>query len=280
MKKLYIALLFLILSQLTIAQNPTFEWAKQMGKTNYDDGYSITTDAEGNIYVTGGFKGTVDFDSGDETAILTSAGYRDIFIQKLDSVGNLLWVKQMGGTSTDYGNSITIDEEGNVYTAGYFRETVDFDPGDGTANLTSAGYSDIYIQKLDTDGNLLWVKQMGGPGWDEGFSITTDDSGNVYTTGYFKFIVDFDPGEGIAYLNSAGHYDIFIQKLDSTGKFLWAKQMGGNSYDLGKCITTDAFDNVYTVGCFQGTVDFDPGTKISNLISVDTAEIFIQKLSQ
>ncbi len=71
---------------------------------------------------------------------------------------NLKWARQMGGSSTDIGHSITIDGGGNVYTTGYFRETVDFDPGTGVQNLTSTGWDDIFIQKLDANGDFLWAK--------------------------------------------------------------------------------------------------------------------------
>ena len=101
MKKFYVAVLFIILSQLIIAQNPNFEWVKQMGGYLTNTGRSITTDAVGNVYTTGWFNGTADFDPGVGTANLTSAGGRDIFIQKLDTAGNFLWAKKMGGTSYD-----------------------------------------------------------------------------------------------------------------------------------------------------------------------------------
>ncbi|MCF8297062.1 MAG: SBBP repeat-containing protein [Saprospiraceae bacterium] len=278
MKKIQIAVLFLILSQLTIAQNLGLNWVKQMGGADDDEGYSITTDANGNIYTTGYFKGTVDFVPGAGITTLTSTGNKDIFIQKLDSTGILVWVKQIGGTNDDCGNSITTDADGNVYTTGYFSGTIDFDPGAGTTNLTSVGYRDIFIQKLETTGNLLWAKQMGGTNDDMGNSITTDGNGNVYTIGSFQGITDFDPGVGTANFTSLGYDDIFIQKLDSVGNFLWAKQMGGATYDRGISITTDGDGNVYSTGFFQLTVDFDPGANIINLTSEGVYDAFIQKL--
>jgi len=278
MKKFYVAVLLLILTQLTIAQNPNFEWVKQMGGNFGDKGYSITTDASGNVYTTGYFSGTADFNPGAGTTNLTSSGGHDIFIQKLDTTGNLLWVKQMGGTSWDVGFSITTDVGGNVYTIGNFIGTADFDPGVGTVNLTSAGQCDIFIQKLDAAGNLLWVKQIGGTSNDFGYTITTDAGGNIYTTGYFKGTVDFDPGAGTTNLTSAGGFDIFIQKLNTAGNLLWVKQMGGTSLEAGCSITTDAGGNVYTTGYFQGTVDFDPGAGTINFISAGYEDIFIQKL--
>lgn len=253
-------------------------WAKKMGGGSADAGYAITIDASGNIYSTGTYSGTADFDPGAGTSNLTSAGGYDIFVQKLNSSGDFVWAKQMGGTAESYGKSISVDASGNIYITGNFNGIADFDPGAGTSNLTAAGGYDVFIQKLDSDGNLVWIKQIGGTIDNFGKFITTDTSGNVYTTGYFGGTADFDPGAGTSNLTSAGGSDIFIQKLNSSGDFVWAKQMGGTSDDYGMSICTDASGNVFTTGYFDGTADFDPGVGTSNLTSTASYDIFIQKL--
>src|SRR5947207_3293086 len=92
---------------------------------------------------------------------------------------NWLWAKGIGGAGNDNGNSITIDASGNVYTTGFFEDTVDFDPGAGIFNLTSdSGSDDIFISKLDSSGNFIWATAMGGTGADVGNSITVEASGN------------------------------------------------------------------------------------------------------
>ena len=125
----------------TIAQN--FEWAKQMGGDcngyGTGSGLSVKVDLSGNVYTTGEFWGTVDFDPDSGTYNLTSNGAYDAFVQKLDSLGHLVWVKYIGGTDYDEGCSLDIDKNGNVFITGYFRDTVDFDPGSGVYNLTSIG---------------------------------------------------------------------------------------------------------------------------------------------
>jgi uncharacterized protein (TIGR02145 family) len=257
-----------------------FVWAKQLGGFSYDDGRSIAVDASGNVYTTGYFEGTADFDPGPGTFNLTSTGDSDIFISKLDASGNFVWAKQLGGTSGDYGYSIAVDASGNVYTTGSFYETADFDQGPGTFNLTSSGGIDIFISKLDASGNFVWAKQLGGTSGDFGYSIAVDASGNVYTTGDFEGTADFDPGQGTFNLTSVGNVDIFISKLDASGNFVWAKQLGGTANDYGLSITVDASGNVYTTGSFQGTADFDPGPDTFNLISHGGDDIFVHKLSQ
>jgi len=259
-----------------------FVWARAMGGIHDNRGFSITTDASGNVYTTGTFRETADFNpSTTDTFNLTPVGSYDIFIQKLDASGNFLWAKAMGGSSYDYGYSITTDVSGNVYTTGVFIETVDFDPSAGTTNLISAGSHDIFIQKLNASGNFVWAKAMGGSSSDEGYSITTDASGNVYTTGIFYGIADFDPSSGTTNLTSAGANDIFIQKLDASGNLVWAKAIGGSSYDYGSSITTDAYGNVYTTGYFAATADFDPSTTgTTNMTSAGGYDIFVAKYSQ
>ncbi|MBI2967293.1 MAG: SBBP repeat-containing protein [Bacteroidetes bacterium] len=262
--------------------NGNYLWAKSIGSANTDFGYSIAVDDSVNVYTTGVFNGTADFDPGVGTYNLTSAGSPDIFISKLDALGNFVWAKKIGGTSGDESFSITTDTSGNIYSTGYFQGTVDFDPGTGTYNLTATGLEDIFISKLDASGNFLWAKAMGGTSSDEGFSITTDWSGNVYTTGYFEGTADFDPGTG-QYNLTATNNNIFISKLDSSGNFFWAIAMGGAFSERGLSLATDGMGNVYTMGYFQGTADFDPDTSVAdttNLISAGSNDIFFAKYSQ
>jgi len=239
-------------------------WAKQAGGTNYDCGFSIATDSSGNSYVTGYFAGTATF--GDTE--LTSSGNNDIFVAKLDSGGNWLWVKQAGGTDYDYGNSITIDSSGNSYVTGYFRGIASF----GNTNLTNTSnhYYDIFIAKLDSNGNWLWAKQAGGTSSDYGYSIATDSAGNSYVTGSFTTAATF----GNTNLTSSGGIDIFVAKLDSSGNWLWTKNAGGIDTDNGNSITIDSSGNCFVTGYFGGTADF--GT--TNLTSSGGSDIFVAKL--
>ena len=191
---------------------------------------------------------------------------------------NFAWVKSMGASGTDWAYSITSDAAGNIYTAGSFEGSVDFDPGIGTFNLISNGESDIFIQKLDAGGNFIWAKKVGGMGNDEAFVITTDMIGNIYTVGYFETAVDFDPGTGTVNLISNGESDIFIQKLDTSGDFIWAKSIGAEGAEFALSVTIDVEGNVITAGQFYHTVDFDPGPDIFNLSSNGGRDIYILKM--
>jgi hypothetical protein len=257
-----------------------FVWAKSFGGTSTDNGFAIAVDAAGNVYTTGYFYVTADFDPGAGTSNLTSTGLQDIFVSKLDSSGNFVWAKSFGGTDTDIGNAVAVDGAGNVHTTGSYRSTADFDPGVGLSNLTSvSASSDGFVSKLDSSGNFVWAKSFGGTNTEAGRAVAVDAAGNVYTTGHFGETADFDPGAGTSNLTSGGVADGFVSKLDSSGNFVWAKRLGGTNVQMPKAVAIDTAGNVYIAGDFQGTTDFDPGAGTSNMTSAGLYDVFVAKLN-
>ena len=148
---------------------------------------------------------------------------------KLNPSGNFIWAKQIGGTSYEFSQSLVLDGACNIYTTGYFNSTADFDPSSAFFNLTSAGNSDIFISKLDSSGNFLWAKKMGGLYKDWGTSISLDALNNIYTAGNFYDNVDFDPNAGVFNLNTdtvIGSF--FIQKMSQATVGLKENEMFNN----------------------------------------------------
>jgi hypothetical protein len=251
-----------------------FVWAKQIDCGN-DFENSIAVDRQGNIYTTGCYSGMADFDPGTGVYNLTSAGLDDIYVNKLDSAGNFIWAKSMGGTYYDSGNSIAVDNNYNVYVAGHFHLTADFDPGINTFSM-SAGpqYADAFVCKLDSLGNFVWAKQMGGSNDDGAWSIIINEN-EITVAGTYNDTADFDPGTGVFNLISQINSRVFIDKLDTSGNFLCAGNLGGNYIGSLANSETDAF---YATGYFGDTVDFDPGIGTFNLSSL-YGDIFICKLN-
>src|SRR5262249_8652419 len=146
---------------------------------------------------------------------VTSAGGFDGFVWKLNSAGDFVWARQFGGSGDDaVVFNLKLDSSGNIYAPGMFSGTVDFDPGPGTYQLTSAGAADTVVLKLDGQGSLIWARRMGGSTNDVPSGITLDDQQNVLVNGYFNDgvsqPVDFDPGPGVS--NLSGLNQAFVWK--------------------------------------------------------------------
>ena len=266
-----------------------FVWAKSVACTstgvagNTCQAFSIAIDKTGNVVVGGFFYGTVDLDPGPGTYLLSSTVYTTSsgFLLKLDPAGNFIWAKQIYGQDAAV-YSVHVDDHNNILSTGHFNDTTDFDPGTGVYNLiATGGGEEIFVLKLDASGNFIWAKRMGGNYDDFGYGIATDHAGNVFTTGSFKDVADFDPGSGTYNLVTSYFYSqTFVSKLDSSGNFVWARQMGSHSDDdAGNGIAVDNAGNVYTTGFFYGTADFDPGSGIYNLAgNASVKSMFISRL--
>jgi PKD-like domain/Secretion system C-terminal sorting domain len=268
------------------AQTPEFEWALQQGGQGGENGRAIVSDNWGNIYVTGSFSDTVDFDPGPDEYTLIAEGSRDLFVSKMNPTGQLLWAQSIGGYGDfSLGRAISLDTAGNVYVTGEFQGTIDFDFGSGVHYLSSATdeLSDVFILKIDTDGNYIWAKGFGAGGDDVPYGIAVDVMSNTYVTGVFLYQVDFNPEPGnanIYYLSSNGSRDAFVLKLNSEGDFVWAKAFGGEgNVDNGWGISLDTFNNVLITGSFNETVDFDPGSDQFFISAQGVSDVFILKLS-
>ncbi len=248
-----------------------------MGGTGDDGGSAIISDSADNVYVAGYFENTAGFLG----QTLTSAGSNDIFIVKINSLGKRIWAKQIGGISTEFVNGMTLDKSGNLYLTGFFQGTLDFNPGAAVNNLTSAGNLDAFVLKLDTAGNFIWVRDIGGTADDIGLDITVDGLGNVITTGYFTGTADFNPSLfGTSNLTSVGNIDMFVQKLNASGNFVWAKSIGSISDDYGSQVTVDSVNNLIIAGNYSGVADFDPGVGTFNLTPPNSNfEMFLLQLT-
>ena len=278
MKTKKIVLLLLLLIQFTLFAQ-VFNRVETFGGSSDDEIYAVAIDSQGNVYTTGIFHDTVDFDSGAGVTQLTSAGTEDIFIKKTDANGQLLWVKQIGGANSDGAIILKIDANDNLYLSGWFSNSVDFDPGANTYNLTSNGLWDTFVLKLDSNGDFIWAKSYGNTSLDLVSDFELDNYGNIYLTGTFKNTVDFDPSSNVYNLISNGAWDAYVLKLDNNGDFVWAQNFGSSSYDKGRSVTIDDMGNIYLTGQFKQTVDFNFGPNINELTAVANYDGFILKLT-
>jgi hypothetical protein len=243
----------------------------------------LSIDGVGNVYATGYFTGTVDFNtdlSGSD--FFTSVGAAsDVFVLKLDTLGNYLWAKSFGGFGNDVPNRMTLDPTNNVLVTGNFTATADFDPSGGIFSLNSFGASDVFATKLDQNGTFLWARSFGSLVGETAGGIGADAFGNVYLSGGFVGTADFDPGAGTFNLSSTSGVtnDIYVSKLDPNGLFVWARRMGGFSDDYSSDLAIDRDGFVYTTGFFSGSADFNPNPSIAyNLVGTGINTAYINKL--
>lgn len=263
---------------LKLNNNGQFIWAKSMGGSYTDDGRVIRFDADKNIYVSGSFSLTADFDPGSGIFNLTSAGSQEVFVSKLDSLGNFIWAKQFSGLDYDYANDLKLDNMGNCYITGSFKDSVDFNPGTGFYYLNAMGLADAFLTKLDSSGNFLWAKNLGGAGECESKSMGIDDQGMVYICGYFRNTCDFDPGPSNYNVTAFDSLDLFVYKCNSNGDFIWVKQFGGIGNEIALDLFVDVAAKIYFTGSFTNVADFDPGTGINNLTTLGDKDIFLGAL--
>lgn len=319
-----------------------FLWAKHYGGAGWDIGYSLAVDYGGNIFITGHFSGTANFETSPQQYNLTAIGSADIFVAKIDTDGNLQWAKTMGGSDNDFSYSIALGNNGSILTTGMFTNSCDFDPGTGVYTLS--GFSNAFVSSLTQSGDFEWAKHFVGA---RGTSIAIGLDGNVYTTGTFFNSVDFDPGPStfslmaggvngfeqaiyISKLDDSGNFllarktaegltntsaevhvsdlgnvylagsfggsttfesnnpqsglvsgglsDAFVCKFDSVMNFVWCRGFGGTFIDRATSVATDCAENIYLLGYFGDTVDFDPGPNVHEVACAGTTDVFVLKL--
>ncbi len=248
-------------------------WAKSFeGNSNgHDQGSSIAIDKEENVFVTGHFRGTLDFNPGLLGYPMSAQGGVDAFIVKLNDTGGFAWARQIAGTNGQEGISLVADDSGHVYTTGCFEGATNFDLNGSNVSITAVGNYDAFITRHNPAGDLLWVKQIGGKGRQIGYGIDLDADRNVYTTGIFADTTDLNPGADIFHLTTtgAGTTDVYISKLNHNGDFIWGKGIGGAKSEDVSGIRVDNSRNIYAVGVVRSdSADFDPDTASSYYLYV------------
>jgi hypothetical protein len=174
---------------------------------------------------------------------------------------------------------IANDPNGNLYAAGYFDSTTDFDPGAGTDNKTPTGGNDIFLTKINADGTYGYTKTMGGSSSDAARSVAADASGTVYVVGTFNGSVDFDPGAGTDSKASAGISDIFLTKINADGTYGYTKTMGGTGSDDTQAVAVDPDGSVFVSGYFNNIADFDPGAGTDSKTPAGAYDAFLTKIN-
>lgn len=267
---------------------PTGEliWVHQFNSLDAEvASYSLALHDNGDIVVTGFFRGATVFDSRPGGTQL-EASLIDVFVARLNSRGELQWAIQLGGAGRDqpgYANSLAVDRSGNTYVTGFFTDSGNFGP----FNLHTGGNKDSvdpFVAKLDPQGRVLWARNIGiddstkhAENVAEG--VFVDGKGNVYFCGHFNGVSDFDPGEGVYHLTSNGS-DVFVVKLNDLGNFLWAHKLGGAGSEISQGLAIDTEDELILTGTYDRDLLFDERHDLPSLTNNSETRGFVVKLSQ
>ncbi len=254
------------------AQSPNWLWATKAGISNDDVSNAVSTDAAGNIYITGQFNGpSITFGN----IVLTNSGSCDVYVVKYDPSGNVLWAISASGNSCDIGNNISVDSYGNVIVVGSFSSS-SLTFGNQTVTNHNSLLYDIFIVKLDPNGNAIWLKNGGGYADDFGNCVCCDGNGNSYVIGSFlSSSINF--GNLTTNNSSNNTYDIFIVKYDAMGTAMWCKGIGGNANDYGCGICINPDGTFCITGNFQSSIIAFNSYILSN--NSANYDIFIAKIN-
>jgi len=286
MKKLFthtltLQLLFLMcLGAVSVhAQKVVTEWARQIGGNDYDNALSVTTDPWGNVYYTGFFSSTVDFNPGAGQMSLTASGKQDIFISKFSPDGQFIWAKQIGDASHNQANAgmcVKADSFGHIYVSGIFTGDPDFNPGSGTHVLSASGSSDGFLLKMDSAGNYQWAVNVG--------PVLAPILGNRISD---RRTYGVSLKDSFLYITGSADKNVYLSKLDTSGAFIWTQAVGGNLANYSYALAVDDAGDVYATGMFSSdSIDFDPGPGRHVLYnssigaSQNSYDIFIWKLDK
>lgn len=251
----------------------------------------IAVDDQGNVFLTGSFRGKCDFgpDVNGRTELLSAnlgPDDEDIFLAKFNASGQLVWARDFGGRVNDEGESLCVDGQGGVYVGGRYHSTMDFDPSPSKrVSHSSKGRFDAFLSRFDADGNLIWGNSIGGEAWDNVMSIDLDREGNPVIGGFFTTWCEFDSSpKGTFRLKGPNrNYQGFVAKYAAEdGKFTWARQFGGAEDDQVNAIAVGPQGYIVAGGDFEGnmSIEYAPGQSVTLSGSHDNKRGFVVYLAE
>jgi Concanavalin A-like lectin/glucanases superfamily/Beta-propeller repeat len=269
----------------------TAQWATRIAGTGTDNGYGISADPSGNVYVTGNYNSgslTIYNASGSTFGTLGNAGSYDAFVVKYDTTGTAQWTTRIAGSTNETGYGISVDSTGNVYVTGYYDSTsiTIYNAGGSTfGTLGNAGNQDAFLVKYNSSGTAQWTARIGGTGTDAPQGLFADSSGNVYVAGYYTSspVTIYNAGGstfGTLTNVNPGTNDVFVVKYDTTGTAQWATRIAGTGSDTGYGISADPSGNVYVQGYYGSaslTVYNSSGSTFGTLTNSGNQDAFLVK---
>jgi len=231
------------------------EWLLRWGGSPVDEPRAVAVAPDGTVLIAGLFAGELGFGSSRQLASLHPIGSADAFLIGVGPDAEPRWALSWGGKYADAARALAVDAVGNVYVAGTFQLTGDFDPGAGRAVMTSAGRTDGFVLKLDPARRLLWARRFGGAGADEVTALAVGEDGAVHFGG------STDGRWAEAAAETAGFVEgvrqAFVATLAPDGALRWARSLGATRGVSLVGLAVGAGGALYAGGGFQGALRFD-----------------------
>jgi hypothetical protein len=259
-----------------------FVWVKSFSSNaNADEFKSLVVENSGAVIISGNHEGTMDYDPGSGNDIHTSSGnYDDAFMIKLDALGQYEWGVQYGCNLYDFNFAMKKDLNNDIIGCGVYSNTFLYNIPSPVASIVAAGYNDGYTFKIQSNGQLIWLKEFTGFDLDQITATACGPGNNIYAFGCFTGQVDLDPNAGTAYYQNPDGLDLFVSVLNQSGNFLGAVQLGYSDQSAyGLQIEVSNNGDMYLMGTYMDTLDADPGPADQLLISEGLTDIFLIKLS-
>jgi len=215
-----------------MAGGPLREWTQLLGSSSDDYAYSVSTAADGSIYIAGSTSGSLDGQ--------VNSGKSDAFVSKYNSDGSKAWTRLLGTTGDEYAYSVSTASDGSVYIVG---ETF----GTGLDGQTRRGSCDAFISKYKSDGSKEWTRHLGSDSSDSARSVATASDGSIYIVGETQGNLDGQSNNGT--------WDAFLSKYNSDGSKAWTRLLGSTSSDYAYSVSTGIDESIYITGKTKGTID-------------------------
>ena len=254
-------------------------WAKTIGGENVEIPYDLELDLEENIFLTGYFADTVDFDPGPNVELRTSVGLADVFVCKLDASGAFQWVKTFGGAGSDEGSKVTAAADGSLYLTGWYTDEVDVDPELEWAQMSSEGGTDAFVLKMSSNGELLWLRSLGGRLDDKVVDAAIGPEGNASLLVTFADTLSIATANGPSQIVSTGSDDVLVTKIDPDGQFLCTNTMGGTGFEQATGMAIGPQGEIYTTGFYRNTLIVPVDTSLAILPSAGGWDMYVQKIA-
>ena len=262
---------------LSLDKNGNFQWVKSIGNSEYDYGYYMVIDADNDIYITGNYRFSTDFDSGPDEYILKGYGSSDGFVAKFSEKGTLMWAKSTGCGGYDKAEALVVDKDKNVYIGGLFSSNCNFDIENGSAFFINRGWFDLFVIKYDENGDFVWARTIGGVNADQVTALTIDDAQNIIFVGNTNTIALFETTFNDLIITSH-EKSLLLAKYDPEGNKLWTASVGATGNFWCKSIATDQNGHLFIAGNFAGTADFNPLPGIQEGPSAISMDLFVIKM--